>query len=65
MRQVSVVFFDRTTDNFADTFARGFAVVLLIGARAFRRRFRRRLRRLPVITLQPGSVSATVRYCFD
>jgi hypothetical protein len=60
-----VVFFGRTTNIFANTFARVFGFARPIGAGVFRGVFRRYLQRLPVITLQPGSVFATVRYYFD
>ena len=62
---MSVSFFGRTTDKFANTFARFFAVALLIGARAFRRVFRHGLQRLFALLLRQGSVFAGVRYYFD
>jgi hypothetical protein len=64
LRQVLVVFFGRTTDNFTNTFARVFGLVLRVGAAVFRRRLRRRLPRLFAHLLRPGSVSGVVRYCF-
>ena len=60
-----MLFFGGLAYKFANTLARVFGLALLIGARAFWRRFRRVFRRASAITLQPGSVLATVRYCFD